>query len=402
MNETADVVVVGAGIMGRAIAWQLAAAGRDVVVLDQHPDGARLGSSHGATRGLRYSYEDPAYARLAMHAERWWRVAERESGRELLRMIGGIDLGFPDAQSWQRTRVTVESLGLDHEILDARALRSRFPAFSPLPGLVALHQPGAGLIAADRAVAVFRGLAERHGARFRFGVRVTAFEERGAGVGVLLAGSGGGGVDDSRRAPGGGTIRCERLVIAAGPWTTALVPRLPLSVLACEPLFFGSTVPIDLPVLVFVHPHAGAADGVYIQPQADEAGVPARRLKVGRHGGRSIAAPFESVPGEIEAADELRARLGVLAEARRHEALFLVGRERCFYTMTPDEGFIVDFVDPARRVLVAAGFSGHGFKFAPVIGRAVCELITDGATDFETAGMRSSRFSIGPDGNIGR
>lgn len=412
MPRRERVVIVGAGIMGRAAAWQLALVGASVEVLERQPDpgwlaagGSRAaswtGSSHGATRGLRYAYEDPAYARLAMHAENWWRVAERLSGRELLRMTGGLDIGSPDATTFERTLETVSALGLEHELLDAAALRSRFPAFELPPGTQALHQPGAGLIEAADAMDAFAALASDAGARFSFdsSVRSVVVDEA-----ITLTVDRGGSAEE---------LVCDRLVLAAGPWTEDLLRaaegelrpvRPDLTVLRCEPVYLESDATVDLDVLCYVHPDppgaagkpaaAGPAkprftDGVYVQPQRP-AGGGGTRIKVGRHGGVRVARPADAVGDEpLEDHRRLAARLDAMpafADAR------LVGRDTCFYTMTPDEGFVLDYLDPARRVVLAAGFSGHGFKFAPVVGRAIAELVLESGTDFEIAGMSLARF----------
>lgn len=397
------VIVVGAGIMGRAAAWHLALAGAQVTVLEQQGDPTSkewTGSSHGATRGLRYSYEDPAYARLAMHAETWWRVAERASGTSLLRMTGGLDLGAPGTPSFDRTVRTVRDLGLDHELLDADEVRRRFDAFDPAPGMEALFQPGAGLIDASAAMDAFARLAADAGAVFAYGTRVGSVD-----------------VDDSItvRATSGDQAhdyRADRLVVAAGPWTGALlattggslrVRSLPLEVVQCEPVYLQADAPVPLDLLFFLHAGVGTggdSQGLYVQPQPDTGGaggasaggpsdrqVPAgtRRIKVGIHGGVPIDHPDRPLAEAPVREGSIRDRLTILpgfAHAR------VAGRDRCFYTMTPDERFVVDHLDTGNRVVVAAGFSGHGFKFAPVIGRAISELLLDGETGFQTDGMR--------------
>ncbi len=387
-----DVVVVGAGIMGRAVAWHLAETGSDVLVLERQPEHGVTGSSHGASRGLRYSYEDPAYARLAMHAETWWRYAERRTGVELLRMSGGLDIGDPASPSFARTLETVRDLGLDHELLDAAEVSARFPAFAVGGGLSAIYQPDAGLINAERAVETFRELAEEAGTTFSFETAVLRVETSSR---IVL---------ECRAPEGGYPVSCDRLVICAGPWTNELLARfnprparLPLSVLQCEPLYLETNRGPAPEVLFYRHPDPpGVAcfdEGVYVQPQpADFFGMPegAPRIKIGRHGGLAIASPSEIVldrPVEDHAA--LVGRLDVLPDFR---AAGVVDTDTCFYTMTPDDGFIIDHLDSDPRIVVAAGFSGHGFKFAPVVGRAITEILLDGRTEYEISGMRMRRF----------
>ena len=384
-----DVVVVGGGVMGRAAAWHLAENGVDVLVIEQQGADVPGGSSHGASRGLRYSYEDPAYARLAMHAETWWRYAERCAGVELLRMTGGLDIGYPGTPTYDRTVRTVRDLGLDHELLSARDVAARFPGFELRPGMQAIHQPDAGLISAQRAMSAFLRLAAASGAVFAFDTTVVTVEpatRRGDPFRLAC------------RSVEEHTVTCDRLVLCAGPWTGALLARsfavrLPLSVLQCEPVYVESSSSPAPEVLFYLHPDADVPDGIYVQPQpADflDAGDTVARLKVGRHGGLLLESPAQMVRGRsVEDHAALLARLDVLPG---FAGSGVAGSDTCFYTMTPDDGFLLDFVDPGRRVVLAAGFSGHGFKFAPVIGRAVAEMLLDAQTAYEVAGMRIDRL----------
>ena len=401
---TVDVAVIGAGVMGRAAAWQLAADGHRVAVFEQCAPDAAAASSRGATRGLRFSYEDPAYTRLAMHAETWWRVAERVSGRSLLRMTGGIDIGVPGTPSFDRTVRTVGDLGLDHELLSPAAVHERFPFLSLTRATRALVQPGAGLISADAAIAAFEELARAEGATFHFGCEATRIEVDGHGVEIALLGP-----------DGAGAVRARHAVIAAGPWTGRLLGRstagskgpsgaragalrdLPLQVLECGPIHVaGPADPaLEAGPLYYLHPDDEFGEGLYVQPQP---GGAESRLKVGRHGGRPVDLPDvgqgdHSRPGRGESAEDATVLVERLASVLPSFAgATVVDRDRCWYTMTPDEGFVIDRLDPAGRLLIAAGFSGHGFKFAPVVGRILADLV-DGEIDYEIEGMRAARFA---------
>lgn len=398
------VVIVGAGIMGRAVAWHLAESGVDVLVLEQQPEPATTGSSHGASRGLRYSYEDPDYARLAMDAETWWRYAERRAGVSLLQMSGGLDIGDPRSPSFIRTLETVRDLDLDYELLGAGEVAARFPEFALGGELRAIYQPGAGLINAARAVGTFRELAEEAGATFSFETTVLRGETAPATGTASARASSPRIVLECQGPEGDYSVSCDRLVICAGPWTNELLARfeprparLPLSVLQCEPLHLETDRGRAPEVLFYRHPDperaSGFDEGVYVQPQpAGFLGSPegSPRIKIGRHGGLAIASPNDVVldrPVEDHAA--LVGRLDVLPGFR---AADVVDTDTCFYTMTPDDGFIVDHLDSDPRIVVAAGFSGHGFKFAPVIGRAIAEIVLDGRTGYEISAMRMRRF----------
>ncbi|HKJ84430.1 MAG TPA: FAD-dependent oxidoreductase [Spirochaetia bacterium] len=207
------------------------------------------------------------------------------------------------------------------------------------------------------------------------------------------------------RAPDGEySLSCDRLVICAGPWTNELLARvdprpasLPLAVLQCEPLHLETRHGRAPEVLFYRHPDPpGAAsfdEGIYVQPQpGDFLGAPGgdSRIKVGRHGGLAVSSPSDVVLGRaVEDHAALTSRIDILPDFR---SATVVDTDTCFYTMTPDDGFILDALDSDSRIVVAAGFSGHGFKFAPVVGRAIAEIVLDGSTEYEIAGMDMLRF----------
>jgi len=386
----ADVLVVGAGIMGLAVSWQLAEMGRAVTLMDQYSPGHDFGSSHGGTRGHRYSYEDPVYARLAMDAELWWRVLERRSGQTLLTMTGGVDIGVPGTESFDRTLATVRELGLEHSLVAAgTAAAAKLAPFRLPPGTAALVQPGAGLISAARAVKTLEQLARDASVSILTPCRVSRIEAGKAGSAVVV-------VD---RDGGEHAVRAQAVVLAAGGWTAQIVAGsaalqlpdpFPLQVLACEPVYFRFSGPAP-ESLFFLHPDEHFPQGMYGQSQR-VAGEP-ELIKLGIHGGQAVNEPGE--PASTEALVDAQA-LGNRIEQVMPGATGAryAGSDRCYYTMSPDEQFIIDRTPGLPSVTVVAGFSGHGFKFAPLVGRAVAELVADGGTSIAIDGMGLSRTGI--------
>ncbi|TVQ19669.1 MAG: FAD-dependent oxidoreductase, partial [Spirochaetaceae bacterium] len=260
---------------------------------------------------------------------------------------------------------------------------------------------GAGLLDADTALSTIRTLAGDAGAVFHWDSSVERVR-RDDGAWEL----------DILRADA--PIHAHRVVVAAGPWTTGLIERSPdlslpvlppITVLQCEPIYVEPARPVDADPLFFIHPDADYADGLYVQPQpATRDGYPRdayprdayprdaypRLLKVGRHGGTGHLDPTNPVRGPIEDHGRMVDRLAQFVPAV--EGGRVRGFDTCYYSVTPDDGFIVDSV--GGGLFIAAGFSGHGFKFAPVIGRAAAELLLDGETAYEVGGMTLARFAL--------
>ena len=393
--DRSDVVVIGAGIMGRAVAWQLAQRGVGVTVLEQFEAGHEFGSSHGATRALIYGYDDPAYARLAMHAFTWWRVAERMIGDELLTQCGGLDVGHSGSASFDRKLMTVRDLGLDHELLDPESISRRFPDFSLPSGYVGLFCPGSAGINARRAMQALLQLAEDSGAHVEWNAQVTDLSHDSTGCCVHFEARG------ERSANAVREIRCDRIIICAGPWTPELVGPWPsLQVVRCESHFFtiaremvGSTQPMPM---FFLHPDPEDEDGLYGQFQTGQTSQ--RTVKLERLAGT----PVDSAPpgGHPNGVDSAIAREVAHALSRRART-FLPGigtstggtRDTCLATVTPDHGFYLDWLNPEQRVFLCGGFSSHGFKFAPVVGAVVADLVDGGYSDYEIDSMKLDRFA---------
>jgi sarcosine oxidase len=360
-----DVIVLGLGVTGSAIAGEAARRGMRVMALDRYAPPHANGSSHGESRIIREAYfEHPAYVPMVQRAYDLWRELETASGKTLLSQTGGLMIGAPDSVLVTGARRSADQHGLRHEMLTAAEVTERFPAMSPEPGMVAVWEPRAGILHAEACVDALLSRAQRYGADLHFDEPAQAWrmdEER-----VCV---------NSRDAE----YFARRLVIAAGPWVGSLVPEL-------QP-----KLRIERQVVFWFDCAANEAAFANRCPihiwQYDEGrffyGFPdlGNGVKLGFHhdGATTTADTVSRVvePGEVEHVREVARRFVSGAEGALRSAVV------CLYTNTRDEHFLIDRHPAHAQVLVASACSGHGFKFAPAIGEIVADMIEERPPKFE-------------------
>jgi sarcosine oxidase len=345
-------VVVGAGLAGAASAAALAARGRRVVVLEQFPPGHAHGSSHGSARIIRRAYEDALYTRLTGRTFELWREVEQRSGARLLRLLGGVDFGR--GRNVSAIGEHLAAARVAHELLDAAEAERRWPGMV-FAGPVLFH-PQAGTLDADAAVTALLQLAAKDGAAVHRGAAVRAMDPSGGGVRIVLA--------DGR------ALTAARVVVAVGAWLEPLlgplVPLPPLRVTEQQVFHLPRRDPAAPPWPSVIHEDvrvvyhlAGGRDG---GPQDDR--------KIGEH---DLGTPTTAAARSGTVDPDARRR--VIEYARR----WLPGLDpkprsetTCLYTLTPSEDFLLDTVGP---MVICSPCSGHGAKFAPLIGQMVADEV---------------------------
>jgi len=373
-----DVIVVGLGGMGSAAAAELAARGLSVLGIERFGAVHSRGSSHGGSRLIRQAYfEDPRYVPLLLRAYERWRELETLAGEELLTETGGLMIGRPESRTVAGSLESARRWQLDHELLDAREVARRWPNLTPAAEDVALYEPHAGFVRPEATVAAHLALAHERGAELHFNEVVTGWESRSDSVEV---------------AAGAALYRGARLVVAAGAWAPLFHRslRLPLLVERHVQFWLRPTVPVErfLPERQPVYVWEGE-DGqqVYGFPvtERNPSAVKAAFFRRGRPAEPDHLARFVK-PEEVRPLLEFLApRLPALGP-EVSEAV------ACMYTTTPDEHFLLGIPAADGRLVVCSPCSGHGFKFVPVIGELVADLVTEGGTRLDIGLFDPDRF----------
>lgn len=370
-----DAIVVGLGAMGSAALYELSRRGRRVLGLDAFAAGHLQGSSHGESRVIRLAYyEHPNYVPLLRRAYERWAELERESGKHLLRITGGLMIGRPDCPLVAGSRASAVQHGLDFELLDPDEVLRRYPALHLQGDEVALFEPRAGILSPEACVEAHVRLAREAGATTRYEEPVRSWTATDAGVEVVT--------DAGRYTADQVVFTCgARISQVLGDEHIRVRPeRIPLFWLQpLEPRLFDFG---RLPVYLWQQPDGSHFYGF---PHLDWPGV-----KVARHHSGDFCDP-DSVDRQVNAEDERRLRKAI---GDRLPALDgpVLSTVVCLYENSIDEHFLIDRLPDRRNVVFAGGFSGHGFKFASVVGEILADLVTEGRATTDADFLRAQRL----------
>lgn len=390
-SPTFDVAVIGLGAMGAATLYQLARRGAKVIGFDRDRPPHTLGSSHGQNRVTRQAVgEGAAYVPLVLRTHEIWRELERETGRTIFVANGMLMLrneghacvhGLTDFLG--ATAALAKSHGIAHELLDAAAVARRFPHLTGLGNITGYYEPGGGYVIPEAAVEIQLALAARHGAQLRTGTEITRIGQQGDHVVIW--------------PENGEAVRANQVVVAAGGWTAALLGAPFDTLLALQRQVFHwyavgpdygdfAHQPERYPTFIWLH---GGEDTGHFYGFAPLPGT--REIKLStEHLATSpnVAAIERAVNAEEGRAfyrDHVAPRIrGVAPEPVRSAV--------CFYTLTPDHGFIIDRHPGCDRITVVSACSGHGFKHSAAVGESVAEQLTAGRSRIPLAPFALARF----------
>jgi sarcosine oxidase len=373
------VIVVGLGAMGSASCFQLAARGVSVIGIDQYEPPHPYGSTHGDTRVTRLAIgEGPEYAPLVRRSHELWREIEAQTGAQLLTQSGGLILARAGAPFLNQTRAVARQFRIAHEDLLGAEVRQRFPMFAVDAETEGYYEPDAGYVRPEAAVQAQLELARRHGARLRFGERVTGWTTSAEGVTVSTDAA---------------TYQAEQLVLCAGAWISELFPEgsdvfaVHRQLLYWFPIRRGYEQLRDSPIFVWElegeHRDFTHLVGFYGFPAVDG---PTGGVKVATESYERTTTPdavqHPATQAEIERMYErfIGPRLPWLGATP-------VRTVSCLYTCTRASRFVIDRHPAHDTVLIVSPCSGHGFKHSAAIGESVAQWVTEGATEIDLSGF---------------
>lgn len=371
-----DVIVLGLGGMGSAAMYHLAKCGARVCGIERHGIAHDRGSSHGMSRIIRKAYfEHPDYIPLLERAYALWEKLEEESGQELFIKSGLILSGVPESLLMRGLKACYAAYELPHRTFDAATARAEFPQFTLPDDHIVYYDPLAGYVSPEACIEQLVTLAQQQGADLLIHEDALAWRAEGSSVTVST----------NQRE-----ISAGALVLTAGPWAAASLAELgvTLTVLRKVQLWYDSPE-IDryrsgeIPCF-YIDADYGSFYGF---PAFTELGI-----KVAEHTGGSPVDDPDHLNRGLEPEDEtgvLRLLSDTFPSMQPRRTHF----SACMYSMTPDHHFIIDKHPYHDNVIVAAGFSGHGFKFASVVGEILADLAVDGTTMHSINFFRLDRFA---------
>lgn len=369
--------MIGVGGMGSAVLCHLARRGLRVLGIERFDIAHDRGSSHGQTRIIRKAYfEHPDYVPLLQRIYEMWAELEAETEKRLVQRVGLFIAGRPEGEYIANVKLAAAEHHLDIECLDAAEARIRFTGFVFPDEMEVLFEADAGFLRVEECVRAHVERAVAHGASIHTGEKVEQWSTDGETATV---------VTDR------GRYTAANVVFCGGAWTRRLIrsPNLPLTVLRKMQLWFAPTSQdyrADSGCPVFAY-HTG--DGFFYGFPVSDDGL----MKIAEHTGEQTVPDPDTMDRDVQPADTDRVRRfiaahlpGVDPQPRRHSV--------CMYTMTPDEHFIIDRLPGTANAYLAAGFSGHGFKFAPIVGKVLADLIIDGKTNEPVGFLSASRATL--------
>ena len=380
MNSHYDIVVLGVGAMGSATLYSLAKRGYNVCGIEQFGIPHEKGSAHGETRLIRKAYfEHPDYISLLHYAYDEWEELNEVSGQELFTKNGLVIAGSPDSKVIKGVKECYSQHDLPHEILNVAEAHMRWPEINLPEDTEVYYDPIAGYLHVEKCVSEFCRLAVDEGATLFTNEKVFQWQTDSNSMVTVTT--------DNQ------TLSADRLIITCGAWASEVLQKLDLNLEIWRKLLFWYDAP-DLDPFrseefpsFFVEKDEG---GFYGFPAVSSDGV-----KIAEHYHKEVVSHPEKLNRRVDAGEDAAVSNFVsqtLPKLRTSPNKSVV----CMYTMSPDENFILDHHPEYQNVVFGAGFSGHGFKFSPVIGNILADLAIEGSTDYPIDFLRMGRFTENP------
>ncbi|KAK1157579.1 peroxisomal sarcosine oxidase-like isoform X1 [Acipenser oxyrinchus oxyrinchus] len=373
-----DCIVLGAGIQGSYTAYHLAKNKKKTLLVEQFVLPHSRGSSHGHTRIIRKAYQQDYYTRMMSECYQLWAQLEKEANVEIYRNTGMLVVGKEDCSAFRSLRGTLLRNNIPMEVLSPEQFASRFPSVRLPPGESAVIDKTAGVLHADRALKAIQDLFRGLGGVIHDGEKVVDFTP---GSPITMT-------------TNSGMYHAQSLVITAGPWAKSVLARtglqLPLQVLRINVCYWKERIPgtygigRHFPCFIGVKQH-GAKHDIYGLPSNEYPGL----MKICYHSGS------ETEPDERDrqtSQEDIAILSSFVSKSFPGLDPTPAVVEQCMYTVTPDSDFILDQHPSHSNIIIGAGFSGHGFKLAPVVGKILCELALGKTPSFDLSPFRITRF----------
>lgn len=376
---TYDVIVIGVGGMGSAAIYHLAKRKVRVLGLEQFDIPHDFGSSHGVNRIIRLAYyEGAGYVPLLRRAYELWRHLELVARERLLMITGSIDAGTANSRIVTGSIESCQKNNLTFELLSSPELAKRHPGYQLPPDMLGIYQPDGGFLLSERCIVAHVEAAQALGAAVRAREQVLGWDLEDGGVAVRT---------------GDATYHARKLVITAGPWAKSLLDFLGSNAIPerqvliwTQPLKPESFKPENFPVF-----NLEAQDGRFYGFPVF--GVPGFKIGKYHHRNERLSDPTQ-VDRNLHPEDEKVLRDGIqryFPEANGPT----MAMKTCLFTNSPDDHFIIDHHPESKDVCLAAGFSGHGYKFCSVVGEIMAQLVLDGRTQHDISDFSLKRPSLG-------
>lgn len=362
--------------MGMSAGYELARRGMKTLLIDAFDPPHPMGSHHGEPRLIRHAYSGgPAYVKMALRADERWRELEAETGEKLLERSGVLNIADPDVYSYEGRFQDAADHGVEIESLNASQIRDRWPNVRIPDHYRAMYEPNAGYLYSEKCVAAYRKQALQAGAKLLTRTFVTRIKPEKSFLSVSTK-------DDEFIA--------NKVILSAGAWYRSFASFINLPIKAVRKVV-GWFEPGDASFDAGVFPgftFGDSSGGYYGFPSIGGAGVKIGRYDTGMewHPGEDLA-PFGTYPEDEE---ELRRALKTFLPGAAGK---LLRSAVCKYELTPDDHFIIDTHPEYQNVLLAGGFSGHGFKFASVVGEMLADQIELGKWGRDVGLFSSARFA---------
>jgi len=376
LNNSFDIIIIGAGAFGSSAAYHLSKSTKRVLVLDRYTPPHEFGSSHGQTRIIREAYfEDPIYIPMLRKAYTLWEELEKESREKLFIKTGGLMLGNPGSHVIQGTLRSAETYNIDHAILDQESITNKFPSYNADEQTIGVYEHRAGILFPEKCIEAALSLAMQNGVKMNFNESVVSINRLSNSVEILT---------------NKGLYSARKCIVAAGPWMNNLVPEINLPLQTTRQVLFWyhidkssnyPPIPEKFPIFIW---NTESGRHFYGFPDIGNG------FKIAFHDKGELCDP-DNVKRDIST-QEIDEMNQIINNHFDFKASFKEA-VTCIYTNTPDDHFIIDHHPHCDNIIIASPCSGHGFKFSSTIGKILAEMSLNEKTEFDLSPFTLTRFN---------